>query len=51
MDEKIIQFIKQMNLLTLGVINEGVPYLSSCFYAYDEGKNSLFIARDRKSVV
>ncbi|KAB0613291.1 pyridoxamine 5'-phosphate oxidase family protein [Campylobacter hyointestinalis] len=49
MDEKIIQFIKQMNLLTLGVINEGVPYLSSCFYAYDEEKNSLFIASSKDS--
>lgn len=44
LDNKIISFIKKMNLLTICVSENNEPYCASCFYAFNENENKIIIA-------
>ncbi|MBQ2364236.1 MAG: pyridoxamine 5'-phosphate oxidase family protein [Alistipes sp.] len=47
-DSRIIKFAKQQHLLTVATSADGVPYVASCFYAYDVKRN-LFIFTSSQS--
>ncbi|QCD51950.1 hypothetical protein [Campylobacter sp. RM16192] len=49
MDERILNFISKMHLLSLAVISEAKPYAASCFYAFDSENFSLIVAGDDKT--
>ena len=45
--EPIVRFIKRHHVLTLATTNsEGMPYVASCFYAYDAKRNKLIFTSD-----
>lgn len=47
-DSRITKFAKQQHLLTVATTVGGVPYVASCFYAYDSKRN-LFIFTSSQS--
>lgn len=44
LDNRIITFLKKMNLLTFCVSQDNEPYCANAFYAFDEEKNRIIIA-------
>lgn len=50
MDDKILNFINKMHLLSLAVIDEeNLPHCASSFYAFDEQNLALLVAGDSKT--
>lgn len=43
LDDKIVSFIKKMNLLTFCVSENDLPYCASSFYVFDEKRSKIII--------
>lgn len=49
LDKKIIKFLKNSHMLSLGVVDDECAYLCSCFYAFDGEQNSIIFASDENT--
>lgn len=50
-DKKIIKFIGRHHVMTLSTISEdGAPYCSNAFYAFDEGRGALIFSANSETL-